>query len=763
MPVGGQRVNIAEIKTLLAPRMEEICRRLLPNGTREGNGWRVGNIAGDRGQSLEVELQGPRAGLWLDRAGSDQGDAIDLIAQACRITKPEALRWAHEFLGITPLPPKAAANPNPVDPLTFKHPRRPEPATAAWPYHDANDRVIAYAVRFDLPPKPGETKPGKDVIPFRWIDGKWHSKGWLKDGPERSPLYNLHHLTSRPSFPVLLVEGEKTAEAALRIFPTRIVTTWQGGSKSFTKADLEPLQGRDVVFWPDADEPGLDVVDAVLAALPQARVVELPPGLPEGWDLADPVPEGIDVVAIEAAARKAAPMPPRAPMLSVGSAAQKPQPTGETIPTATVASESIFFSGASRSWWVRTSTGCFVEMDKPLVAKELIRLGLSPKVKDDGLSEIDQFLLRANKEPVCYSGPLAGHKAGPIDHPNGRILVTQPCQPLRGVDAPCSHILEWLHQLTGRDEQQFYTLLIWMHFRRRALLTNTWRPGQMLVLAGPRGCGKSFVQSRIITPLLGGRTSRPYRYMAGGTEFNAELFATEHLCIEDESPARDLHSRRTLGSHIKSMLFSAVQSCHPKGRTAIPLTPIWAMSLSVNEEPENLMVLPPIDDALADKLIILKCQKPNPPAGHSEEMRALLMMADRELPAFANYLDTLTIPPDYAEPRTGLRHYHNPEIAEALQGLSPEAKLDQLVTAALFQDSNEWEGKALELEIALTRWDSSGRHEAQKLFSYNSACGVYLARLVKSMPDRYRKRVVHGCTLWGISAPKFQPDPTDLE
>ena len=156
-----------------------------------------------------------------------------------------------------------------------------------------------------MPPKPGKTEPGKDVIPFRWIDGRWRNMGWKKHDEGNSPLYNLHHLVSRPSFPVLLVEGEKTAEAALRFFPTYICTTWQGGSESFSKADLQPLHGRDVVFWPDADEPGLAVVDEVLAALPQARVVELPSGLPEGWDLADPVPEGIDVIAIEAAARKA--------------------------------------------------------------------------------------------------------------------------------------------------------------------------------------------------------------------------------------------------------------------------------------------------------------------------------------------------------------------------------------------------------------------------------------------------------------------------
>lgn len=331
-------MTYAEAKRSLAPRMEELCRQLLPNGTREGTCWRVGNIAGDRGQSLEVELQGPKAGLWLDRAGSDKGDGIDLIAQARGITNFQALQWAHEFLGI-PVPAKASTSPKAVDPLKFKHPKfKAIPAAAAWPYRDPQGQIIAYAVRFDLPPKPDDTKPRKDVIPFRWLNGKWLNKGWPKDGPERSPLYNLHHLTDRPTFPVLLVEGEKTADAAFRIFPTRIVTTWQGGSKAFAKAGLELLQGRDVVFWPDNDEPGLAVVDEVLAALPQTRVVSLPLGLPVGWDLADPVPEGIDVIAIEAAARKAAPRPQKAPMLPVASVAAKSSVTTES-PLVEIAKE----------------------------------------------------------------------------------------------------------------------------------------------------------------------------------------------------------------------------------------------------------------------------------------------------------------------------------------------------------------------------------------------------------------------------------------
>jgi hypothetical protein len=618
---------------------------------------------------------------------------------------------------------------------------------AEYDYRDEEGTLLFQAVRYD----PKDFRQRRPDGNGGWI---WNLNG------VRKILFRLSDVLQAiaDQRPVVITEGEKDA---LSLIPKG----WQAtcnpmGAGKWEPGYTETLRGADVVVVPDNDPAGEKhlavVTNALQGNVARLRVLRLPQAVN-----GSKVKDASDFFAAGGTIDQFQKLIDQTPDWTP--AEEESKALTETIPTANLAPESIFFSGATRSWWVRTPTDTYVEMDKPLVVKELIRLGLSPKSKDDGLSEIDQFLLRTTKDPVAYSGPLAGHKAGPIDHPNGRILVTAPCRPLQGIDAPCSDILQWLHQLANRDERQFHTLLLWMHLRRRALLKGTWRAGQLLVLAGPAGCGKSFLQSKIITPLLGGRIARPYRYMHGGTEFNAELFAAEHLSIEDESPARDLASRRALGNHVKSMLFSAVQQCHPKGRTPINITPIWAMSLSVNEEPENLMVLPPIDETLADKLIILKCRKPEPPPGHPEEMQALLQMVDRELPAFAHYLDTLSIPPDYAEPRTGLRHYHNPEIVEALQGLSPEAKLDQLITAAFFQDSTEWEGKSLELETALTRWDSPWRHEAQRLLSYNTACGVYLARLATAMPDRYRKRIVHGDPRWRILAPKGPPSPYEPE
>ena len=54
---------------------------------------------------------------------------------------------------------------------------------------------------------------------------------------------------------VLLAEGEKTADALLRM-GAPCAATWPGGSSGVGKVDLSPLTGKKVVLIPDNDEPG---------------------------------------------------------------------------------------------------------------------------------------------------------------------------------------------------------------------------------------------------------------------------------------------------------------------------------------------------------------------------------------------------------------------------------------------------------------------------------------------------------------------------
>ncbi len=60
-----------------------------------GDKFYVGNIQGDKGKSLVVELSGSEAGLWHDFATGEGGDIIDLWAgvhrKSTRIEFPEVM------------------------------------------------------------------------------------------------------------------------------------------------------------------------------------------------------------------------------------------------------------------------------------------------------------------------------------------------------------------------------------------------------------------------------------------------------------------------------------------------------------------------------------------------------------------------------------------------------------------------------------------------------------------------------------------------
>lgn len=163
--------------------------------------------------------------------------------------------------------------------------------SAGWRYYDAAGNLLGCVVRFD---KPANGTPAeKDVCPLTFCQGpdgarEWRKKSW--SAPR--PLYGLDRLAARPDAPVLVVEGEKAADAAAIMFPDYVAITSPGGSNAAGKADWSPLKGRTVAIWPDHDEPGRKYADDVARAN-TASVVQVPARFPHKWDLADPTPEGV--------------------------------------------------------------------------------------------------------------------------------------------------------------------------------------------------------------------------------------------------------------------------------------------------------------------------------------------------------------------------------------------------------------------------------------------------------------------------------------
>jgi hypothetical protein len=202
----------------------------------------------------------------------------------------------------------------------FWHPKYGQPSST-WSYVDANGALIGYVCRFDPPFGPavvGDDTDRKQYAPYTLWRGptgvRWKWKHW----PAPRPLYGLKELADNPTSPAVIVEGEKCADAARRVFPRSVIVASPGGSNAARKADWSPLTGRQVLIWPDADEPGLGYaceVTGIAAGLgsPDIRAVDAmalvrrgPDGNArdhiEGWDVVDALEEGWEPEALREAA-----------------------------------------------------------------------------------------------------------------------------------------------------------------------------------------------------------------------------------------------------------------------------------------------------------------------------------------------------------------------------------------------------------------------------------------------------------------------------
>ena len=268
-----------------------------------------------------------KTGKWCDFAICRGGrDLLSLYAYVNRIENMgNACRKLANELGVgmpTPVPsinpplpivvPKAW--PKPVLPVPEYAPvLPPRPGEESrWYYLDERSQVLLVRVRTPDPVRE------KRVITWTWCEQspgqfEWHPKSPLTPWP----LYGLDKLALYPDRPVIITEGEKAADAAQLIFPAWVSVT-SGSAKSCWSADWRSLIGRDIVIWPDADDPGLayalQVAKRLTGIAKSIRIVALPTEIMAwrkttadkagGWDLADVPPLGVDLNNLLASAKR---------------------------------------------------------------------------------------------------------------------------------------------------------------------------------------------------------------------------------------------------------------------------------------------------------------------------------------------------------------------------------------------------------------------------------------------------------------------------
>ena len=221
--------------------------------SKRGHEWRYGTHG-----SLCIDT---RKGIWFDHEEGKGGGITGLIEREYNTTVEGVADILEREFGV----PKQSQNG-----LTPKR-----HVVARFDYYGA-DGALAYQVERYEPKDFRQRQPD-------------HNGGWIYSMKGATPVpYNLPSIIQKPDEPILIVEGEKAADALIQ--HGLVATTNHGGAKNWKPELNQWFEGRKVIVIPDNDEAGRNhanvVINQLYGVAHMLKRVSLP-GLPEKGDVVD--------------------------------------------------------------------------------------------------------------------------------------------------------------------------------------------------------------------------------------------------------------------------------------------------------------------------------------------------------------------------------------------------------------------------------------------------------------------------------------------
>lgn len=365
---------------------------------------------------------------------------------------------------------------------------------------------------------------------------------------------------------------------------------------------------------------------------------------------------------------------------------------------------------------------------------------------------------------VFYAGPLAGYKQGIYEFQGEPALVTKSMnlmEPIAGRPWPTlAKYFEntWNDLELGYDQR--HLLFGWWKHYLESLHRGIHSTGPALALAGEHETGKTLL-SLLIIETAGKRFAKPYAWMTGKDNFNEEMSESSILLVDDETADNSLNGRNLFGANVKQIVASPgarIRGLHQKATT---LLPIWRLIICVNLEPDRVLVLPPLEDDMIDKIIIFKAQKnPMPmPARTIDEKALFRQTLSYELPGFVHFLLNEYVLPDELLGRFGVTAWHHPEVRDMLRKVSAEQQILEFIER-YFKRTQEtvWKGTTAELVRDLVEKAGLTRNE-ENAIPASMWLGRRLGKLAEQFPEQYESLRANRGTIWTI---RPIPDDCDL-
>ncbi len=324
-------ISAQEIHHRLCDNINELARQLLPNIAKKKIVTTKNSI---QCGSINIITKGSKRGLWTRYSTGQTGNLFGLIKEAQGLTNiKDAIEWSRNYLGIYNknlnqnnfvinqnsrttknviesldiddsklqklIPtPKNAMKFNPEKTFYNALKDKSNKLEAVYEYRNIKNELCGYVVRIK-----NSTTSDKKTLPVVYVEDDKGKRQWVSKGfGDNRCLYNEQQLANNNNNPILIVEGEKSADKAQKLYPEFTVISWCGGANGFNKSNWTVLKGKNIVIWPDNDQAGFAAAEGIKTILEgetnksnSCKIVDLKKihSLPDKWDLADKLPDSI--------------------------------------------------------------------------------------------------------------------------------------------------------------------------------------------------------------------------------------------------------------------------------------------------------------------------------------------------------------------------------------------------------------------------------------------------------------------------------------
>lgn len=372
----------------------------------------------------------------------------------------------------------------------------------------------------------------------------------------------------------------------------------------------------------------------------------------------------------------------------------------------------FYYHGKAKAYLTRDDSGGWVQLDRNSAKMQLGEKGFrTTTVEGEIVSPADSMInkIQTQNSLNAILGASSGRQSGYYEENGNRFIVLNSPRRLKPRKGYWGTLEAFLLGQFGEylDPEPYNVFLGW----NSASLRDLWNDGrrvarfsqaQMFHLIGKGNTGKSLLLDHILRPMYNDRACKADpMFQRNEPTHNAEMFERELLYLDDSRVlGTSMSDRQDFGERIKEVCVSAGGGAGYRAmqQDRVMIRPWWRIVRMMNDEPAKLATLPPLDDGIADKLILCRsynmldgpfakfCQKEN------WFDRFMVKLHDEgELSAFYYYLlNEHEIQEEHKDPgrRYAVKSYKDPDIVAELEQGEPhtviQGRIDGDARGALF-------------------------------------------------------------------------------